>query len=131
MADKEKFIKCDCHSEGMLITKFDDEEELYFSYWREGINPIKLSWWMRLRLCWMALTKGNYYEDQVILNKEKAIELASWIVLNVVEPVSERARSLDEREIDEAKSKDEAAMLKAVFLDPALEQDITHDHGGV
>jgi len=103
MADKEKFIKCDCHSEGMLITKFDDEEELYFSYWREGINPIKLSWWMRLKLCWMVLTKGNVYDDQVILNKEKAIELASWIVLNVVEPVSERARSLDEREMDKTK----------------------------
>ncbi len=103
MADKEKFIKCDCHSEGMLITKFDDEEELYFSYWREGINPIKLSWWIRLKLCWMVLTKGNVYDDQVILNKEKAIELASWIVLNVVEPVSERARSLDEREMDKTK----------------------------
>jgi hypothetical protein len=103
MADREKFIKCDCHSEGMLITKFDDEEELYFSYWREGINPIKLSWWMRLKLCWMVLTKGNVYDDQVILNKEKAIELASWIVLNVVEPVSERARSLDEREMDKTK----------------------------
>jgi hypothetical protein len=79
MADKEKFIKCDCHSEGMLITKFDDEEELYFSYWREGINPIKLSWWMRLKLCWMVLTKGNVHDDQVILNKEKSKELANWI----------------------------------------------------
>jgi hypothetical protein len=135
MADKEKFIKCDCHSEGMLITKFDDEEELYFSYWREGINPIKLSWWIRLKLCWMVLTKGNVYDDQVILNKEKAIELASWILLNVVEPADK------EPEMDEAKSKDEAAMLKAVFgtgnlldqkpLDPALEQDKTDDWGGV
>jgi hypothetical protein len=85
MADREKFIKCDCWGEGMLITKFDDEEELYFSYWRQGIDPIKLSWWMRLKLCWMALAKGNYYEDQVILNKEKATELAVWILLNVVE----------------------------------------------
>jgi hypothetical protein len=83
MADKRKFIQCDCYGEGLLITKFDGEEELYFSYWRQGIDPIKLSWWMRLKVCWMALTKGNYYEDQVILNKEKAIELASWILLNV------------------------------------------------
>jgi hypothetical protein len=79
MADKQKFIQCDCYGEGLLITKFDGEEELYFSYWRQGIDPIKLSWWMRLKLCWMALTKGNYYEDQVILSKEKAMELASWI----------------------------------------------------
>jgi len=89
MADKQKFIQCDCWGEGMLITKFDDEEEMYFSYWRQGINPIKLSWWMRLKLCWMALTKGNVYDDQVVLNKEKVIELASWILLNVAEPVRE------------------------------------------
>ena len=81
MADREKFIKCDCHSEGMLVTKFDDGEEMYFSYWREGINPVKLSWWMRLKLCWMVLTKGNYHDDQIILNKQKAVELASWLIL--------------------------------------------------
>ena len=75
MADKQKFIQCDCYGEGLLITKFDDEEELYFSYWRQGIDPIKLSWWMRLKLCWMVLTKGNYYEDQIIINKEKSKEL--------------------------------------------------------
>ena len=81
MADREKFFKCDCHSEGILITKFDDEEEMYFSYWRNGINPIKLSFWMRLRLCYLALFKGSYYDDQVILNRQKAIELASWLIL--------------------------------------------------
>ena len=79
MADREKFIKCDCHSEGMLVTKFDDGEEMYFSYWREGIDPLKLSWWMRLKLCWTVLTKGNPHTDQVLLNKEKAMELALWI----------------------------------------------------
>ena len=79
MADREKFIKCDCWGEGILVTKYDDEEEMYFSYWREGINPIKLSWWMRLKLCYLALFKGNYYDDQVILNNEKAMELALWI----------------------------------------------------
>jgi len=80
MADKQKFIQCDCYGEGLLITKFDNEEELYFSYWRQGIDPIKLSWWMRLKLCYLALFKGNYYEDQIILNKEKSKELADWII---------------------------------------------------
>ena len=81
MADQEKFIKCSCHSEGMLLTKFDDEEEIYVSFWREGITPVKLSWLMRLKLCWMALTKGNYYDDQVILSRQKSVELASWLIL--------------------------------------------------
>ena len=79
MADREKFIKCDCHSEGILVTKFDDGEEMYFSYWKEGINPIKLSRWARQQQSRKVLTKGNYYDDQVVLNREKAMELALWI----------------------------------------------------
>ena len=126
MADREKFIKCDCHGEGMLITKFDGEEEMYFSYWRQGVNPIKLSWWMRLKLCWMVLTKGNVYDDQVVLNKEKAIELASWVLLNVVEPV----RETDKEEHGNWENEGGPSFPEKP-LDPALEQDITHEHGGV
>ena len=81
MESRKKFIKCSCHGEGMLLTKFDGEEEIYVSFWREGINPVKLSWWMRLKLCWMALTKGNYYDDQVILSRQKSVEIACWLIL--------------------------------------------------
>jgi hypothetical protein len=42
MADKEKFLKCDCHGEGMLVTKFDDEPVFYFSYWRQGLDPVTI-----------------------------------------------------------------------------------------
>ena len=127
MADREKFFKCDCHSEGMLLTKFDDEEELYFSYWREGINPIKLSLWMRLKLCYLALFKGNYYDDQVILNKEKAMELALWI--------QEEHDDITAwvREMDKEGSAVFATgnLLDQKPLDPALEQDKTDEWGGV
>ena len=94
MGDREKFIKCDCYGEGILVTKYDDEEEMYFSYWREGINPIKLSWWMRLKLCYLALFKGNFYNDQVILNKEKAMELALWIQ-EEHDDITARTREID------------------------------------
>ena len=120
MADKEKFIKCDCWGEGMLITKFDGEEEMYFSYWRQGINPIKLSWWMRLKLCWMVLTKGNVYDDQVVLNKGKAMELALWI-----QEEHDSIPALDKTKFAIGN------LLDQKPLDPALEQDITHEHGGV
>ena len=94
MANREKFIKCSCHSEGMLLTKFDDEEEIYVSFWREGINPVKLTWWMRLKLCWVALTKGNYYEDQLILSKEEAMKLSLWIQ-NEHDDVTEWIREME------------------------------------
>ena len=76
---EQKFILCDCHGEGILITKFYKDEGFYFSFWREGINPIKLSWWMRLKICWMTLTKGNCYDDQVIMNDEKTKEMIHWL----------------------------------------------------
>ena len=97
MKSREKFIKCSCHSEGVLLTKFDDEEEIYVSFWREGLNPVKLTWWMRLKLCWMALTKGNYYDDQLILNKEKAMELSLWIQ-NEHDHVTEWVREMEKDE---------------------------------
>jgi hypothetical protein len=72
----------------------------------------------------MVLIKGNYFEDEVILNKEKAIELALWIQ-EEHDDVTTWVREIDKE------SEDEAALLKAVSLDPALEKDITHEHGGV
>ena len=51
--NKEKFFKCSCHGEGMLVTKFEGEDLVYFSFWRQGIDPCKLSWKMRIKLFWM------------------------------------------------------------------------------
>jgi hypothetical protein len=77
--EKKKFIRCSCWGEGVLISKYDDESEFYLSYWREGINPMKLTFWMRLKVCGMALFKGNYFGDQVVLAPEDAKKLAEWI----------------------------------------------------
>ena len=79
IADKEKFVKCSCQSEGLLVSKYDDEPIFYCSFWREGIHPVKLTWWMRIKLCWLILVKGNFYDDQVCLENETAKELADWI----------------------------------------------------
>lgn len=62
-----------------MASNFDAEEEFYLSFWREGINPVKLGWWTRLKLCFLVLFKGNYYDDQVVLDTKTAGELAIWI----------------------------------------------------
>ena len=129
MADREKFIKCDCHGEGILVTKYDDEEEMYFSYWREGMNPIKLSWWMRLKLCWMVLTKGNVYDDQVVLNKEKAMELALWIQ-EEHDDITAWVREMDKEGRMDKTEFAVGNLLDQKPLDPASEHDDWENEGG-
>ena len=79
MEEREKFFKCSCHGEGMFVTLFDDEENFYFSYWGQGLRPRSMSWWQRMRLCWKILRDGEAYEDEIILEKDKAGELAVWL----------------------------------------------------
>ena len=83
--DSEKFLKCSCWGEGMLIVRFQGEDEFYFSYWKQGINPVKLSLWMRLKLCWLALFKGSYFEDEIILDKHTAREMVDWMDVEIKE----------------------------------------------
>lgn len=79
MADSEKFFKCDCHGEGMFITRFEEEEEFYFSYWGQGFYPRNMGLWQRIKMCWQILWKGEAFEDEIILHKDKAGEMAVWI----------------------------------------------------
>lgn len=96
MKDSKKFFKCSCHGEGILISKFDGEKEFYFSFWREGMSPIKLSWWMRLKLCFLALVSGNYFEDQVVFTEKEAQKMATWITSEVNKNKLERQRKINE-----------------------------------
>ena len=95
---------------------------------------------MRLKLCWLTLTKGSFYTDQVIRNKEKAMELALWIQ-DEHDHITEWVREMEnEGRVDETRLKDEAALLKGVFgtgnlldqkpLDPASEHDDWENEGG-
>ena len=82
MSDQEEFFQCSCLSEGILATKFDGENEVYLSFWQRGIHPHKLTWGNRLRLIWMVLWNGSYYDDEVILSPKEANRLADWIKEN-------------------------------------------------
>ena len=94
--NKEKFLKSCCWGERMLASKFEDEPEFYFSFWKEGFDPNKLTWWMRIKLSWMLLFKGNYYDDQIVLSKKSAEELTVWIEKHLLEDkVKEMQKALD------------------------------------
>lgn len=80
--EKKKFLECSCYSEGILVSKFDDENEFYFSFWSRGINPTKLTAWTRIKLCCKVLFTGQCYGDEVILSQELSKELANFIDKN-------------------------------------------------
>jgi hypothetical protein len=90
MMNKEIFLKCDCHTEGILVEIDDFEEdnlkgnpEVCMAFYEHTPKRLRekffFSWKERFKLIWQVLTKGTVYSDMVILNKEKALELVKFI----------------------------------------------------
>ena len=75
---REMFI-CECSGESVMVSKYKDEPEIYFSFWGRGFNPKHMSWRMRLRLCWQILTTGTTYMDEVMLSTTKAREMSKFL----------------------------------------------------
>ena len=80
----ERFFLCDCNSEALLLTRFVDDfdKEIYLSIYTIGQFQKKPSIWKRLKYCWYHLKTGKKYEDQMILNFEKAQQVSEWLSLN-------------------------------------------------
>lgn len=74
----EQFYICSCHSEAVSVLKYNDENELYISFWSQGYAS-KPSWYFRLRQIWQIIKNGHPYSDQVVLDKKNSIELSNKI----------------------------------------------------
>lgn len=80
MKSNELFIKCECHGEGIEITRDEELNQYYFAFWGYGFsNTKKYSLWRRLKLAWTLLRKGRLYNDMVILDDTKATQLVEFI----------------------------------------------------
>ena len=71
----EKFILCDCKTEGILLSEDEEVNLMYLSFFQYGYNPTKMSLYLKLRYCWQVLSKGKPFNDNIILNKENSKEL--------------------------------------------------------
>ena len=71
-----KYIGCDCGSE-VLSIEFDDESKEFYL----GIYQLNKQYSLRDRLSyiWRIIRKGEPYGDQIVLSKNKAIELKEYI----------------------------------------------------
>lgn len=80
MEKNEIFVKCDCETEGIEVQHWNDEKSLCFSFWAYGrSNTSSIPWRHRVRMIWKILMGKDLYSDMVILNYEKAKEVADFI----------------------------------------------------
>lgn len=75
----EKYISCVCLSEGMVIRHFpeDEDHEIYLSIFTHGQYQPKPNLLRRFKYAWKILTKGTYFDDELILNeasRDKVVE---------------------------------------------------------
>ncbi len=65
------WFKCNCHAHGMTFSYWMDQaDECYMSMWYPGHGKDAGFLW-NLRAAWNAL-RGNYYNDQIILDRHDA-----------------------------------------------------------
>jgi len=87
------FIECSCGTEGVLITseydvhqqdsEFFVKQEYFMSFF--GFGQIRSnSWKWRIRQAWRILRKGTPYTDMIVLTRDEAMKVASFIANNLV-----------------------------------------------
>jgi hypothetical protein len=82
--DVEFFTECDCGSEIMHILYDDDDQDLWISFFvnnffakQEGVLHL---FFHRIKLAWLMLTGKEFRFYEIIMNKEKAMELMDWLL---------------------------------------------------
>jgi hypothetical protein len=83
------FTDCDCYSHG-IVAEFDDWgiednedrkiNDLCLAFYEYGHNYHKRSIWNRIKNMWHIFRTGTPYTDMVILNKDKSLKLALYIL---------------------------------------------------
>ena len=87
--DQEKnnslFVKCDCHCCGLSIERWseDDDETLSLSFWIDKFYAYQIeSFWSRLynriKLCFKILKDGDYFLQNIVINKEDMKKLKNY-----------------------------------------------------
>jgi len=75
-----KFITCSCDSEAIVLEKYHGENEIYLSLFGRGLNIKRYNIKDRLRHIWYIIINGFPYTDEIVLSKDKAIELARTLM---------------------------------------------------
>jgi hypothetical protein len=80
--NKTVFIKCTCHSEGIMI-EADSElrDVLFLSIWERGYKyDNSFTWKQKLRYIWQVLKHGKPYGDQIVLDRKSCFTLSKALI---------------------------------------------------
>jgi hypothetical protein len=80
--ENDLFLMCECHAESMQVTYEKEYNEYWFAYWGYGFNNKKSSLWHRIKNAYLLLKTGTLHKDFIILDKDKAQQLADYINKN-------------------------------------------------
>lgn len=83
MKSPKLFFECSCLNEVLVMEKWDDEsEELSLAMYRLQNYPPHLPFIKRARMALKILFKGEIYNDNIILEKAKVLEMKNWLNKN-------------------------------------------------
>jgi hypothetical protein len=72
------FIRCDCHSE-VLVIDYDDTFKMIELSVFSSLVSFKMSFWQKIRYIYQIIKHGKPYTDQIILHKNQIDELKAFI----------------------------------------------------
>jgi len=71
-----KFYECSCGTEGIMLSQDDKVEQIrYLAFFAHGFKGRQLGFIQRLRYAFKILKTGLPFEDEVVLDKDTALDL--------------------------------------------------------
>ena len=76
----EKFFICQCNTEGVLVSKFSDEEEVYMAMYAHNSYSTKSTLKDKLKFILRYIKTGKLYADEIVMSKQTANELGNYLI---------------------------------------------------
>lgn len=75
---KSLFLKCACHTHAFELKKYDDENDIWITFWHSGFyNHNTL--WERIKFAWHILCSGRIAVDDFTINKDDCERLIKYL----------------------------------------------------
>ncbi len=74
METVDYYFQCECGNEIIAVSKYDGEDDIYLALFQHiHMQP---GVWARIRYAWYVLWHAKYWNDQVVLDKRRAMDLS-------------------------------------------------------